>query len=183
MKHILLLLTTVAFMISCSERKSHIDIAKIAVQADSLTIEAQKQLLKNLSQAISDSGFVYAIDYCNINASQILSSVSDTHQAVSIERLTDKNRNPSNHIAGIDDKAIFEQFYNNLKDTITIADDFVQYYKPIKILMPTCLKCHGASSDIPTEVLDRINLKYPKDLALGYKEGDLRGMWKVTLRK
>ena len=53
------------------------------------------------------------------------------------------------------------------------------YYKPIKTGMPTCLKCHGSSAEIESKTLALINEKYPDDKAVGYSQGDLRGMWKI----
>jgi hypothetical protein len=47
--------------------------------------------------------------------------------------------------------------------------------------MPACLNCHGnAEKDIATKTLEVIMQKYPNDLAIGYKEGDFRGLWKIT---
>jgi hypothetical protein len=57
----------------------------------------------------------------------------------------------------------------------------IVYYKPIRIAMPACLKCHGsAEKDIDPKTLAIIRQKYPDDLATNYKEGDLRGLWKIT---
>jgi len=58
------------------------------------------------------------------------------------------------------------------------------YYKPIKIGMPACLNCHGTEGkEIAMKTLVAIRQKYPDDLATGYKEGEFRGMWKITFLK
>jgi len=47
--------------------------------------------------------------------------------------------------------------------------------------MPACMKCHGqAGKEIDAKTMEIISQKYPDDLATGYKEGDLRGLWKIT---
>jgi len=47
--------------------------------------------------------------------------------------------------------------------------------------MPACLGCHGTEGgDINAKTLKIIKQKYPEDKATGYKEGDLRGWWKIT---
>jgi hypothetical protein len=78
---------------------------------------------------------------------------------------------------------VWEHFVAGRKDTLLIGDQHAVYYKPIKIMMPTCLKCHGNSSDLDAAALQQIQVKYPDDLAVNYEQGQLRGMWKVKMRK
>ena len=54
------------------------------------------------------------------------------------------------------------------------------YYKPIRIALPACLKCHGEPiSDIDVATSEKIQNLYPADLATGYKLNDFRGLWKI----
>ena len=58
------------------------------------------------------------------------------------------------------------------------------YYKPIKIGMPACLKCHGSSeTEINAVTFEKLNTLYPHDLATGYKLKDFRGLWKIEFVK
>lgn len=95
-----------------------------------------------------------------------------------ILRLSDKNRNPVNQLITKKDKAIFQAFKNtSLKDTVVQFRKEYVYYKPIKIGMPTCLKCHGnTETDLSPDVASIIAQKYPIDKATGYQLGDLRGL-------
>ena len=57
------------------------------------------------------------------------------------------------------------------------------YYAPIRIGMPTCLKCHGEAKDIDAPALSKIKELYPFDKAIDYKIGEFRGAWKVSYAK
>ena len=51
------------------------------------------------------------------------------------------------------------------------------FYAPI-ILQDMCKKCHGPKAEITNyEVIKKL---YPDDLAFGYEQGDIRGMWSIT---
>jgi len=68
-----------------------------------------------------------------------------------------------------------------MSPVVSTEKGHIVYYKPITIAMPSCLKCHGSSGkEIDTKTLEIIRKNYPEDQATGYKEGDLRGMWKIT---
>lgn len=147
---------------------------------DSISTHMQKTLLENVSQAMQKGGSDYAVEFCNIQAIPLTDSISNMHH-VSIQRLSDKNRNPNNVLALEEDLSAFEK----LKDS-TLPVDFIQnnmgeitYYKSIKLGMPTCLKCHGGKEDISESTLAIIQDKYPNDKAIEYQMGELRGMWKI----
>jgi hypothetical protein len=57
------------------------------------------------------------------------------------------------------------------------------YYKPIRIGMPTCLKCHGNEQELDQAAFQKIKTLYPEDKAINYSMGDLRGMWKISFQK
>ncbi|MCS6991749.1 MAG: DUF3365 domain-containing protein [Chitinophagales bacterium] len=150
---------------------------------DSITTLTQQALLKNVVQAVADSGFAFAIRYCNVHAIPLTSEQAGKGNVVSIQRLTDRNRNPNNKITAAEDHRVFEYFRAGGTDTLLFRDEEVVYYKPIKIFMPTCLKCHGSASDLAEGVAAVLNEKYPQDLARNYTMGELRGMWKVVMKK
>jgi cytochrome c553 len=57
------------------------------------------------------------------------------------------------------------------------------YYKPIRIVMPACLKCHGVpGTDIDSVTIQKLQSLYPADLATGYRLNDFRGLWKVEFK-
>lgn len=49
--------------------------------------------------------------------------------------------------------------------------------KPI-YTAPLCLQCHG--SHIASDLKNEISKRYPNDMAIGYKAGDIRGFFWAT---
>lgn len=47
--------------------------------------------------------------------------------------------------------------------------------RPILVGKKTCLRCHGKVNAVLPETIKRIREVYPKDAAIGYEVGDLRG--------
>lgn len=153
--------------------------AEYTSQGDSITMLAQTALLQRVSAAMKEGGVGFAIEYCNLNAMPIMDTLSSQYR-VRIERLSDKNRNPANVIATQADKMAWDSISAGKNEVLEQSGDYAVYYKPIKLGMATCLKCHGNKEEISPEAQQIIRSKYPNDLATGYHQGDLRGMWKVT---
>jgi len=57
----------------------------------------------------------------------------------------------------------------------------VAYY-PI-LTQELCLQCHGTNTQIQEATATRLNNLYPKDLAKGYAENQVRGIWVVEMGK
>ena len=135
-------------------------------------------------------GVKYAAQFCNLVAYPIVDSMSRAHN-VRIRRVSDKPRNPKDAMND-DEQKVFALFKAKaqmpnaeLKPIVMQHDDgTVGYYAPIKISMPTCLKCHGeVGKDVKAEDYKVLKSLYPNDVAVGYKEGDLRGMFSIRFSK
>ncbi len=181
-----LLLITTAF--SCRPKADEREKQAFLATADSISVLAQQLLLKNVSEAVQAGGPVMAIDFCSLNAGNLTDSLSIANSVI-IRRLTDQPRNLENLVRDHPDKAIWSYFQKTVRaggsprDTVISsgAPGHLVYYKPILLAMPTCLKCHGDPSvDIGKSTLVKISEKYPEDKAVGYRPGDLRGMWKIS---
>jgi len=148
--------------------------------AENIVGISQQTLVKTVSQKISEHGAPHAITFCNENALPLLDSISNIH-GVSITRVSEKYRNPMNKPSKQDMVALKAlskgniKYYQNKNASI--------YYAPIRIGMPTCLKCHGEARDIDTPTLNKIKELYPSDKAVDYKIGEFRGAWMVSLAK
>lgn len=149
---------------------------------------AQGALIQHLSKAIEEGGPAYAVQFCNLKAMEVIDSISMVNNCV-VSRVTDLNRNPGNFISSEEDKNIWTYYTNEISekaaaDTVVETPGSIVYFKPIKIGMPTCLKCHGQPGvDIDQNTMLVIDSLYPKDLARNYKSGDLRGLWKIEFSK
>ena len=107
------------------------------------------------------------------------------HYNAVIKRVSDRNRNPNN-------KANAEELYyiNHFKKLIANQEEVkpitlekgnkVQFYYPIET-NTMCLQCHG--TQIKPDVSKQILKLYPSDLAIGYNESEVRGIWSITFDK
>ncbi|WP_338358100.1 c-type heme family protein [Yeosuana marina] len=149
-------------------------------------LETKKVLGKNLMGTIQKEGTEAALAFCNIQAMPLTDSMSVKFDA-NIKRVSDKNRNPNNKANEEELKYIAAFKANALakkepKPIVIEEANSVHFYFPI----PTntmCLQCHGTKDDIRPEVQDRISKLYPNDLATGYKENEIRGIWSITFNK
>lgn len=197
MKKILILLLGTTIFASCSNiqgdekiETAEFDETAYLQEGESITTLAQGVLMKNVANAIQERGVPGAVDFCNFQAMPLTDSISQLTFSY-IQRLSDKNRNPDNAIKDPLDKKAWEEIIRLDKDSTNPQKHFVlqennqaYYYKPIKLGMPTCIKCHGVKEkDISLETLAVINKKYPNDKATGYQLGELRGMWKVKIKE
>lgn len=179
MKRLFTLLIAVFVFASCETTESGQNRVDLMQHADSLTNDAQKALMGNLMKAIEEQGHEYALEFCNVNAIPITDSLSQAMK-VTIQRLSENNRNPINVLATANDKAIFEYFkeHDSIADTLLTENGHDVYYKRINLAMAACANCHG--KEIEPDLLAKINSLYPEDKATGYALNDFRGMWKVT---
>ena len=149
-------------------------------------LSTKKVLGQNLMGTIQKKGILEAVGFCNIKAMPLTDSMSTKHNAV-IKRVSDKTRNPNNKANTEELKYI--DFYktqvaNNkeVKPTVIENGDKVQFYYPITT-NTMCLQCHGNSKDVKPEVKTKLLTLYPNDLAYGYSENEVRGIWSIEFNK
>ncbi|MGZ8518153.1 MAG: Tll0287-like domain-containing protein [Chitinophagaceae bacterium] len=179
-----------AVIFSCknkSDDNGELKKTAFIAQADSLISVTFDTIKSSLTRAIGENNFEGAIDFCNAAASPLTNTYSSDD--ITIERTSDKYRNPSNAPDSMEQRilAAFHQLKNKREAIKPVFEEDKQgkyhYFKPI-ILQAMCLNCHGSKADqIQPAVWRSIQQKYPADLAYDYKEGDLRGMWHVTYSK
>lgn len=165
-------------------------IEKAMVWGDSITLEAQNNLLSSLQKAISENEFSGAIEFCHENALPILKNL-DSMYSIQVRRVSSKPRNPGD-FPDKDEFPLLDAYEYNAENMIK-SDPSIQkiqngevllYTKPILISNGMCLNCHGEpGKEINTQTLKKLTELYPQDSAKGYKIGDLRGMWSVRIPK
>ncbi len=210
MKHIIYLLFPTLLLIACGpqERVSKnvfdevnrsmeakkLSEAQITQEAmiwgDSISTEAEQQLMASLHVAVQEKGHAAALAFCNVNAAPILKKVSDTY-GVSIRRTSTRARNQDN-LPTEEELPLLEAYQYNMENGIENepniqrieGGEVLLYTKAIVISSEFCLACHGQpEKDIEVAVLDEIDSLYHGDLARGFEVGDLRGMWSLKLPK
>lgn len=133
-------------------------------------------LQEALRSGLSESA-IAAIGACQIQAPNIAQSLS--HDGVRVGRASDRLRNPAN-VAPDWVEPIMQGYMADPSDrkpkSVRLSEDKVGYAEPI-VLQPLCTVCHGGA--IAEPVASRINELYPEDRAVGFKAGDLRGVFWV----
>ena len=126
-----------------------------------------------------------SIGFCHQSALPITKKMAAYH-GVEIKRTSLKIRNPENLPNEEELKVL--HYYEDKKAEGKELNPLVSldpsgnpsYYAPIRV-QKKCLMCHGSLKKEVSPVIDSIlRVKYPEDLALGYNEGDLRGIWSIT---
>lgn len=173
------------------KRLSEAEILEEAmIWGDSISTEAQMQLISQLQKGISEKGVPEAIEFCNVNALPILTEVGKVH-GVSIKRASNRYRNPADQ-PDAQETPILDAYEYNAENGIKSEPNIQKidggevflYTKPIVIPGGLCLSCHGdPEKDINAETLSKLTELYPEDQAKGHKVGDLRGMWSLKIPK
>jgi outer membrane murein-binding lipoprotein Lpp len=162
------------------------DSAKYLELGDDLVSTTKQKISTTLVEAMEKGGVKYAAQFCNLVAYPIVDSLSKVHNA-RIRRVSNKPRNPKDAMDE-EERKVFAMFAAQLQQPnaevnpilLQHSDGTVSYYTPIKISMPTCLKCHGeVGKDVKPEDYAEIKKLYSNDNAIGYKQGDLRGMFSI----
>lgn len=169
---------------SCSTKIDSVVYTEVQKKGNEISGYAQSTLLQNVGMAIQKGGTQYAVEFCNLEASSIIDSLNQQYDCT-ISRISVKNRNSNAGLSSTHEKELWQIFQKGeLTDTIIPSNTNLVFYKPIKIGMPACLKCHGnPESDIDNATRQRLQELYPKDLATGYKLNDFRGLWKIEFTR
>ncbi len=140
-------------------------------------------LSSRLKSAFQSGGVQKAVRYCNLNAYPLIDSLSKAHDA-QIRRVSFKVRNPKDTPDRYEEKALeraqkIHEQGERIQPWVEHYPGEAAYYAPI-YLISNCLKCHGTPGEtIAPEDYKLIKELYPKDQAIGYKEGDWRGLWSI----
>lgn len=142
-------------------------------------------LSSRLMAAIEQGGIPHAVKYCNVAALPLIDSLSNVHQA-NIRRTSLKVRNRQDIAQGWE-KEVLEAYQGLLAEgkkpapvVKKLDQKRVAFAAPIFMAQP-CLKCHGKLGETLNEQhYATIKQLYPQDQAIGYVDGDWRGMWSIT---
>ena len=182
----LILFTLFIFILSsCSKSLSDKEKKTYTNQGKEIAQATQKTLGTNLMQKMKKGGVQAAIPFCNSMANPLTEEMSKKYD-VEIKRTSDKIRNESNG-STLQESEVIKQYKNllsNKKDLTPMVkldkSGKPHFYAPI-LMQKKCLACHGTIGKSITKQADSIiKTFYPNDIATGYNEGDLRGVWSIT---
>jgi len=150
-------------------------------------LSTKAQLGKNLMKAIQDKGTIGALEFCKIRAIKITDSMSVRHNSI-IKRVSDKARNLKNkgNSKELEYIETFKELVKSNSDIEPIVEEIngeVNFYYPIST-DAMCLQCHGMpNEEVTLATLSTLKKLYPSDKAMGYRTGQVRGIWSINFTK
>ncbi|MEC5127447.1 DUF3365 domain-containing protein [Verrucomicrobiales bacterium BCK34] len=152
---------------------------------------ASSALMKNLGAqlkgALAGGDAMAAVAVCRTAAQPITTATSGEFSGVTVSRTSLKTRNAETNSPDAIDRQILtkwdhiaEHSHEIEPSLIRIHENELRYYRPI-FIQEACLKCHGPSDAMDSKLRNFLTETYPDDRALEYKEGDLRGAFRVEI--
>jgi hypothetical protein len=156
-------------------------------QSRQLSMQLGKELKGELGAAIEKGGPVAAIDVCHTRAPAIAARLS-AESGASVGRTALKVRNAANVPDDLE-RAVLEQFAGDMAAgriegpleaafEIKREDGIERHYLRAIPTEALCLTCHGET--LAPELAAAIARDYPGDQATGFKQGELRGAFRVV---
>jgi hypothetical protein len=160
------------------------DDAALIAETKKTALEIPPKLLKMVQDEIDKGGFHGAMAACSEKAPKMAAAASEK-TGWAIRRVSLKNRNPK---ATPDawEKTSLEEFDRRQAagenvasmekaEIVTDGDKRTLRYMKALPVQQACLACHGSTEKMTSEVKAKLGELYPKDMATGYSEGQIRG--------
>lgn len=162
------LVLSALLLVACKSPAPPPDLAK----ADAAIAQLGGALKGKLLEAMKNGGPVAAIDVCAKEAPALYASV-EKDTGVKVGRSSLRLRNEADAPPPWVAEWLKQQGERKAEGVQPLRDEKAGHVlKPIAIEAP-CLTCHG--TEVAPEVKSALAAKYPKDAAMGYQLGDLRG--------
>ena len=154
-------------------------------------------MMKLVTEKVQSEGAAAAVAFCNENVAGMGKEMRDKLAAqfkesngvsdFSFGRTTLKVRNPNNTPDAVMKEVLLawqseEENGKEAEMVIRKSGNVLYGLKPIRIVSPTCLKCHGTDGTRDAEASKVIKARYPQDAAMDYYENELRGAFWVKAR-
>jgi hypothetical protein len=174
-------------IISCKTELSKENKQAYVLKGKEITKASFKELSSHLMEQMKLGGPQQAVPFCNVKAMPIISKMEDKFN-VTIKRTSNKLRNSENKATERELEIInkYQALLDQGKELTPIVElnknNQKHYFAPIQ-LNSKCLTCHGKLEEklsVKTDSL--IKSLYPNDKAIGYNEGDLRGIWSIVFK-
>lgn len=160
---------------------------RVTALGDSAAMSLVRTLGGRLNAHLAAEGAGGAIAFCSTEAQSLTDSISGTlGPGWEVKRTTARTRNPRNAPDSLEAEALrhfrgFEAAGEELPHGhVQAAPGGYRYYMPLR-LGHMCLQCHGPRESLDPEVRRVLDTRYPADQATGYRQGDLRGVVRVTV--
>ena len=139
--------------------------------------ELKLTLKKELERAMAAGGPDNAIAVCRERAPALAREIGQKHDVL-VGRSSHKLRSSSNAlrpwVKPVLDEWLKAPAAERKPRVVSVSKAVVGYVEPIAT-QALCLSCHG--EQVPESTRAKIRAAYPGDQAIGFKEGDLRGLF------
>jgi hypothetical protein len=164
------------------------DSARVLEEGGAIAAAVAQGLASRLQAELAAQGPAGAVDFCARTALGLTDSLVRVHPtAMAVKRTSLRIRNPQNAADALEREAIawFDSMHAATGEwpaahVQAAGAGEVRYYRPLMIA-PFCTTCHGAAEQIDPGVRQILAERYPEDQATGYREGDMRGVIRVSL--
>lgn len=152
--------------------------------ADEVIVAQHSALLRQLNRELGEGGAAAAIKSCHLEATSQAFWVA-RQQGVAIGRTSDRLRAPMNAPRPWAEPIVAKYAGKQAAEVDGFAVDLgerVGVLRPI-VMTKLCTSCHGTEDQIRPAIRKVIAEQYPRDLAVGFKPGQIRGWYWVEIRK
>ena len=153
--------------------------------ADTAIGDLKKTLSSKLMAAVKSGGPEAGIDVCGKDAHAMTQEVASRH-GVRIGRTSERLRNPEQNASRpwLSDylKEVSPKKASEAGRAVFDLGSSLGVVQPLAT-QGLCVTCHGDPKGIPAGVQAAIAKRYPKDQAVGFSEGDVRGVVWVEIEK
>lgn len=176
---------------SAESRPTPAEAQQVAAIGEAAAARLKQTLVAELTTAIQAGGTGAAIEVCSQKALQLTESIVEgSENVLAVKRTTFKYRNPRNAPDEWDAQAL-QVYEAAAQKGEALPPSYIQkidhngettfrYYQPL-LTAGLCLNCHGDKNMFTREVAAQLAALYPEDKATGYKEGDFRGLIRVSV--
>jgi hypothetical protein len=169
------------------------EVAEIRQWGEAATTALAKRLVGELTAALAQGGPETAVEVCHSKALPLTSANVPEHPRISAAKRTSlKLRNPANAPDAAERAALQEVaariargeappavLVQRIESGPEVKPEW-RVYRPVAI-QPACLVCHGPADTQSDALRARLRARYPRDAATGYRDGEWRGLVRVTV--
>lgn len=161
-----------------------VDISVLKAEAITVVKQFGGTLKPQLKKALTQGGVKEAIEVCSVKAPEIAKDLTLT-TPWHVKRVSLKARNNNNAIPDAWEKSVLKEFDQRQQQgesakTMAKAEVVNGEFRFMKAqdTASLCLTCHG--SKLSADAKAALNMYYPKDQAVGYSLGQVRGAFSLT---
>ena len=164
------------------------DSAAAVARAEPLATAVAQGLAQRLQERLAAVGPSGAVDFCATTALALTDSLAAAADPrIEVKRTTLRTRNPRNAPDPLERDAL--AWFDSVRTATgalpahmvqAASGGEVRFYRPL-VIAQFCTQCHGDPARMDSAVVRVLRERYPADQATGYREGDFRGVLRVSL--